>query len=72
MMDDNREGYPSYWTGSKAQGDNLPLYPNQERHISGRSKRGKDACSFTWWAMETMQQVKGGVGYHYADFSATL
>ncbi|GMN66921.1 hypothetical protein TIFTF001_055257 [Ficus carica] len=22
--------------------------------------------------METMQQVKGGVGYHYADFSATL
>ncbi|GMN73091.1 hypothetical protein TIFTF001_054822 [Ficus carica] len=52
--------------------DNLPLCPNQEWHISGHSKRGKDACSFTWWAMETMQQVKGGVGYHYADFSATL
>ncbi|GMN36357.1 hypothetical protein TIFTF001_042421 [Ficus carica] len=23
-----------------------------------------------WWAMRTMRQVKDGVGYHYADFSA--
>ncbi|GMN71732.1 hypothetical protein TIFTF001_051874 [Ficus carica] len=29
MMDDNREGYPSYWTGSKAQ-------VGQERRTSGK------------------------------------
>ncbi|GMN66005.1 hypothetical protein TIFTF001_035067 [Ficus carica] len=40
MIKGNREGYPSYWTGSKAQGGSLLLYPDSEQHYIGHSGRG--------------------------------
>ncbi|GMN19636.1 hypothetical protein TIFTF001_039858 [Ficus carica] len=49
MMEDNREGYPSYWTGSKAQGDSLLLCLSLESHDIGHSMLYVTLCYGMLW-----------------------